>query len=65
MIPVTLAADGSSEAAQEWVRDWSEKETEWNLPIGGQPKFNQEIFDEIWDKIGMCSDYHRVSTFLF
>lgn len=63
MIPVTLAAQGSSDEAQEWVRDWSEKKTEWNLLIGGESKFNQEIFDEIWDKIGLVLAVIIVSTF--
>lgn len=63
MIPVTLSAEGASNQAQEWVRDWSEKETEWNLLIGGEPKFNQEIFDEIWDKIGLVLTVIIVSTF--
>ena len=63
MIPVTLAAEGSSDIAQDWVRDWSEKKTDWNLLIGGQPKFNQEIFDEIWDKIGIVLSVIMVSTF--
>ena len=31
MIPVTLAAEGSSDEAQDWVRDWSDKKTDWNL----------------------------------
>ena len=63
MIPVTLSADGSSEEAQDWVRDWSDKETEWNLLIGGQAKFNQEIFDEIWNKIGYALGLIVVTTF--
>ncbi len=63
MIPVTLGAAGASEAAQEWTRDWSTKATEWNLSIGGQPKFNQEIFDEIWDKIPYALIIIVVSTF--
>ena len=63
MIPVTLGAAGDSDAAQQWVRDWSEKETAWNLSIGGQPKFNQEIFDEIWDKIVYVLIVIVVSTF--
>lgn len=63
MVPVTLAAEGSSEEAQEWVRNWAEKETEWNLLIGGAPKFNQEIFDEIWDKIGFVVAVIIISTF--
>ena len=63
MIPVTLAAKGSADSAQEWVRDWSTKKTDWNLSIGGQPKFNQEIFDEIWNKIGYVLGLIIVSTF--
>lgn len=63
MIPVTLSAEGASDKAQEWVRDWSMKETEWNLLIGGESKFNQEIFDEIWDKIGLVLAVIIISTF--
>jgi len=63
MIPVTLSAEGSSDAAQEWVRDWSGKNTEWDLTIGGAPKFNQEIFDEILDKIGIVLGIIIISTF--
>jgi RND superfamily putative drug exporter len=63
MIPVTLGANGSSDVAQEWVRDWSGKKTDWNLSIGGQPKFNQEIFDEIFDKILYVLLVILVSTF--
>ncbi|GKV54936.1 membrane protein [Sporosarcina sp. NCCP-2222] len=51
LIPVTLTAGGTSDEAQDWVRDWSTRNTEWNLLIGGQPKFNQEIFDEIFDNL--------------
>lgn len=64
MVPVTLSAEGSSEAAQDWVRTWSEKETEWNLMIGGAPKFKQEIFDEIWGKIGFVVAVIIISTFI-
>ncbi|WP_342514173.1 MMPL family transporter [Sporosarcina sp. FSL K6-1522] len=63
MIPVTLRADGTSDVAQDWVRDWSTKDTEWNLSIGGQAKFNQEIFDEILDKVGYALLIIIVSTF--
>lgn len=63
MVPVTLSAQGSSEEAQQFVRDWSNDNTAWNLRIGGEPKFNSEIFDEIWDKIGYVLAIIIVSTF--
>ncbi|VDG97883.1 Putative membrane protein ydgH [Lysinibacillus sphaericus] len=64
MIPVTLEADGASSEAQEWAREWSEKETPWNLQIGGEAKFNQEIFDEIADNIIYALLIIIVSTFI-
>ncbi|SIT88732.1 MMPL family transporter [Edaphobacillus lindanitolerans] len=64
LVPVTLKPDGASAGAQDWARDWAEKDTEWNLSVGGYPKFNQEIFDEIWDKIGWVLALIVVSTFI-
>lgn len=64
MIPVTLNADGASSEAQEWARTWSDKETPWNLQIGGEAKFNQEIFDEIADNIVLALLIIVVSTFI-
>lgn len=64
LVPVTLKPDGASAEAQDWARDWADKHTEWNLSVGGYPKFNQEIFDEIWDKIGWVLALIVVSTFI-
>ncbi|EMR07112.1 Putative membrane protein ydgH [Bhargavaea cecembensis DSE10] len=64
LVPVTLKPEGASAEAQEWARDWAEKETEWNLSVGGYPKFNQEIFDEIWDKIVYVLAIIIVSTYI-
>lgn len=63
LIPVTLQATGTSDEAQQWVRDWSEQ-SDWNLLIGGQPKFNQEIFDEIFGNIVSVLLVILVSTFI-
>lgn len=60
LIPVTLAAKGVSSEAQDWVRDFSDNN---DLLVGGQPKFNQEIFDEISNKIGQVLTVIIVSTF--
>ena len=63
LIPVHLRVDAASSVAQELVRDWDE--AEWTTPvdIGGRPKFNQEIYDEVSDKIGITLSIIIVSTF--
>ncbi|WP_303965794.1 MMPL family transporter [Sporosarcina ureae] len=62
-IPVTLSAAGSSNEAQDWIRDWSQKDTGFNILLGGEPRFNQEIFDEIADHIVYVLLIIIVSTF--
>ncbi|WOV87175.1 MMPL family transporter [Sporosarcina oncorhynchi] len=63
LIPVTLNAKGSTDEAQQWSRDWSAN-ADWNLLVGGEPKFNQEIFDEIFDNIVYVLLVILISTFI-
>ncbi|SES29707.1 MMPL family transporter [Psychrobacillus sp. OK032] len=64
LIPVTLDLNGSSDEAQDWAREWSEKKLGVDMMLGGQPKFNQEIFDEIFNKIGVLLAIILGSTFV-
>ncbi|WP_231479953.1 MMPL family transporter [Rossellomorea vietnamensis] len=64
LIPVHLSLDSSSSAAQELVNEWSQKEWSHPLQFGGQVKFNQEIFDEIYQKVGLCLGIILGSTYL-
>ena len=64
LIPITLDLSGASEAAQDWVREWSEKKLSVDTMLGGQPKFNQEIFDEIFNKVGLLLTIILGSTFI-
>ncbi|MEK4247333.1 MMPL family transporter [Psychrobacillus sp. FSL K6-2684] len=64
MIPVTLGLNGSSDEAQDWAREWADKDIGTDILIGGQPKFNQEIFDEIFDKVGILLAIILGSTFV-
>jgi len=64
LVPVTLNLNGSSNEAQDWVREWSEKDLGIDFKLGGQPKFNQEIFDEIFDKVGWLLAIILGSTFI-
>lgn len=63
-VPVTLDLNGSSEEAQNWVREWSEKDLGVDFMLGGHPKFNQEIFDEIFNKVGWLLAIILGSTFI-
>ncbi|SDN43319.1 putative drug exporter of the RND superfamily [Psychrobacillus sp. OK028] len=63
-VPVTLNLNGSSEEAQNWVREWSEKDLGVDFMLGGHPKFNQEIFDEIFNKVGWLLAIILGSTFI-
>ncbi|WP_064093263.1 MMPL family transporter [Rossellomorea aquimaris] len=64
LLPVHLSIDASSSKAQELVRAWSEKDWSHPLQFGGQVKFNQEIFDEIYNKVGLCLIVILGSTYL-
>ncbi len=63
-LPITLALDGTSQEAQDWARDWADKDLGVDYMLGGHPKFNQEIFDEIFDKVGLLLGIIIGSTFI-
>lgn len=58
-----LKATGSSSEAQDFVRDWMDKDLGVNFALSGQAKFNQEIFDEIASKVLIAIAIIIVSTF--
>lgn len=64
LLPVTLDTVASSSEAQEWVRNWSEKDFDVDVLIGGEPRFNQEIFDEIFNKIWFGIALVLISTYI-
>ncbi len=64
LLQVQLHADGSSTDAKDWVRDWENKNTNLDLKIGGIPKFQQEIFDEIYNKIWYSLAFILISTYI-
>ncbi|MEG0383592.1 MAG: MMPL family transporter [Solibacillus sp.] len=59
-----LTADGASSEAQQFVREWSEKDVGVEIGIAGHSKFSQEIFDEISDKIVLALTIIIISTFI-
>ncbi|MGI8316441.1 MMPL family transporter [Halobacillus mangrovi] len=63
MIPVNLTVPANSQEAQSLMTDWSTGEWEVAMKFGGQPKFNQEIYTEILDKIAYTLAIILISTF--
>ncbi|MFS0781621.1 MMPL family transporter [Bacillus sp. 1P06AnD] len=64
LLPVILDNESRSKEAKEWVRKWSDKDYPLSLQVGGEAKFNQEIFDEISDKVGIGIGLVLISTYL-
>ncbi|WP_226585302.1 MMPL family transporter [Halobacillus litoralis] len=64
MIPVYLNVAANSSEAQELMTKWSEQNWQASMMFGGQPKFNQEIYTEISDKIGLTLAIIIISTFI-
>ncbi|MBM7714128.1 MMPL family transporter [Siminovitchia sp. FSL H7-0308] len=64
LFQVTLDTDTSSKEAKDWVRSWSDDQGEIPLLVGGHPKFQQEIFDEIYDKIFYSLAFILISTYV-
>jgi putative drug exporter of the RND superfamily len=64
LIPITLKVNDTSDSAKKWVRNWSTGNSQYKLSFGGSPKFNQEIFDEIFDKIPLVLAIILISTLI-
>ncbi|PLS17145.1 hypothetical protein CVD28_13915 [Bacillus sp. M6-12] len=63
MMQVHLKGNPSSEESKDFVREWSSKDFDVPVLVGGQAKFNQEIFDEIYDKIAFGISIILLSTY--
>ncbi|MCM3664227.1 MMPL family transporter [Mesobacillus subterraneus] len=61
---VYLKENLSAAEAQDLVREWADKEYDVSISFGGSPKFEQEIFDEIFKKAPQGLALILVSTFL-
>ena len=59
-----LNAQGSSSEAQDFVRNWTDQDLGVDFKLSGQAKFNQEIFDEIANKVLVAIAIIIVSTFI-
>lgn len=62
-MPITIDADGASTKAQEFARHLTDMDLGVDFKIAGLAKYNQEIFDEMYNKIGYALAIIIVSTF--
>ena len=63
-LTITLDAESTSSEAQDWVREWKDADLGVDFALAGHPKFNQEIFDEISNKIYVAITIILVTTFI-
>ncbi|WP_019241791.1 MULTISPECIES: MMPL family transporter [Bacillus] len=64
LVPVTLTKAATSKEAKQWVKKWADKNYDFIISVGGEAKFNQEIFDEIFDKVGIGIGIILISTYI-
>ncbi|MFC7322119.1 MMPL family transporter [Halobacillus campisalis] len=64
MIPINLSVTANSSEAQELLSDWSSQTFDQEISFGGQPKFNEEIYTEIYEKVGYALAIILLSTFI-
>jgi RND superfamily putative drug exporter len=64
LVRVELKSGPSDKTTKDWVRKWERTEDGVKLMVGGYPKFNQEIFDEIYAKVGYSLLFIFGATYL-
>ena len=64
LISVTLREGTSSEQAMDWIRNQRRAVGDLRLLYGGEPKYEQEVFDEIYGNIPRSLLFIFVSNFM-
>lgn len=66
LIHVTIEGNPASSKAMDWIRRWEQESASKNIQIllGGEPKYQQEIFDAIFQNIEKVFLFIFVSNFI-
>ncbi|GIP32236.1 MMPL family transporter [Paenibacillus sp. J2TS4] len=64
LISLTLQGSASSKEALDWVRNWQAPSSDLFVLMGGEPKYQQEVYDEIINNIKYILLFIFVSNFL-
>ncbi|MCF6137311.1 MMPL family transporter [Pseudalkalibacillus berkeleyi] len=63
ILRIYLNVDTTSEMAKDFVRDWNGSYNGYELILGGNSTFTQEIFDEIYNKAPYAVGFVLISTY--
>lgn len=64
LITVTVAGDPNSQRTMEWVRNWESQPSELSWLIAGEAKYRQEVFDEVFNRLGEVILFIFASNFV-
>jgi putative drug exporter of the RND superfamily len=63
VVKVFLHVESSSKEAADWIHSWKERTSEYNLLFGGESKFYEEIYTEIYNKAPLGLLVVLISTY--
>lgn len=64
LLTVLIRGDASSAAAREWIHDRERTFRELDVIVGGEPKYRQEIHDEIFGRMKQALVFLMASNYL-
>lgn len=66
LLQVTIAGESSSRAVMNWLKDWERRGESSSLTfsLGGEAKYEQEVFDHIFGNLGYVLLFLFVSNFI-
>ncbi|MNI35643.1 Membrane protein YdfJ [compost metagenome] len=64
LMSITLRGHENSKVARDWVRDWERILLDKRALIGGEPKYQQEVYDEIFTNMDKVLLFIFISNFI-
>jgi len=66
LLQVTIAGEPSSREAMNWLKEWERigKSSTFSFSLGGEAKYEQEVFDHVFGSLGYVLLFLFVSNFI-
>lgn len=66
LIEAIIEGEPSSKEAKDWVRRWEQEEASasFSFMLGGEAKYQQEVFDDIFENLGLVFLFLVISNFM-